>query len=331
MKEKDLFKSVYHTGLCTILLLAVTILYASNILAQLPQVKTSVDKNNILIGEQFQYKVETSMPDNSYSLSWFSIPDSFGNFVVVSKNKIDSTFANGTLQFRQVLTLTSFDSGKQVIPALTLSADPLSGDTTYNLFTDTIPVNVSFSPMDSVKTFHDIKSIIEVKREIPWWVWLLIALGVIIIIFLVIFLIKVFRKKKEIPGLYNSKLSPYDEAIQSLKDLEKEELLQKNEPNNYGVKEYHTRLTTIFKRYITRKANFYKMHLTSDEILMDLDSYGLGKDQLSSFANSLRMSNAVKFAKYIPPQIESEKCLSQVRDTIIQINNYFNSKTESDI
>ncbi len=326
MKEKDLFKSFCHIRLGTILLLAFTLLYASNILAQLPQVKISVDKNNILIGEQFQYKVETSMPDNSYSLSWFSVPDSFGNFVVVSKKKIDSVVANGTLQFSQVLTLTSFDSGRQMIPPLNLSADPLAGDTTYNLFTDSIAINVSFSPLDSVKTFHDIKSIIEVKREIPLWVWLLIGLGVLIILFLIIFLFKIFKKKKEIPGLFNTKLSPFDEAMQSLGELEKEQQLQKNE-----VKEYHTRLTAIYKRYITRKTNFNKLHLTSDELLMDLDAYNLDKEQVSSFANSLRMSNAVKFAKYIPPQNESEKCLDEVKEMITKINNYFTNKTAGGI
>ncbi len=331
MKEKDLFKSVCHTRLGSVLLLAFTLLSAPNIFAQLPQVRTSVNKNNILIGEQFQFKIETSMPDNSYSLSWFSVPDSFGNFAVVSKNKIDSIVGNGTLQFSQVIILTSFDSGRQVIPPLNLSADPLAGDTTYNLFTDTIPINVSFSPLDSVKTFHDIKSIIEVKKVIPWWVWLLVALGVLIIIFLIIFLIKIFKKKKELPGLLPSKLAPYDEAMKALDDLEKEQLLQKSEPDNYRVKEYHTRLTTIYKRYITRKTNFNKLHLTSDELLMDLDAYGIGKDNVSTFANCLRMSNAVKFAKYIPPQSESEKCLDEVRVTIKQINNYFQTKTASGI
>lgn len=53
------------------------------------------------------------------------------------------------------------------------------------------------------------------------------------------------------------------------------------------------------------------MQYTSDEILMDINEYGLNKEQLSSFAGILRMSNAVKFAKYIPPDKESENCLLQ--------------------
>ena len=318
-------KRVYHTRLGFIFFFVACLFSVQSIIAQLPAVKTSVDKKNILIGEQLQYKVETSMPDNSFRLTWFSLPDSFGNFVIVSKNKIDSTIANGTLMFSQELTLTSFDSGRSVIPPLTLTAEPLDADSSYNLFTDTIPINVSFSPLDSVKTFHDIKDIIEVKKEWPWWIWLLMGIGFLIIIFLIIFLVKVFRKKERPPDLFNAKLAPFDEAIKALNDLEQEQLLQKNE-----VKEYHTRLSEIFKRYITRKTNIYKLHLTSDEILMELNEYGLKKEMVSAFANSLRMNNAVKFAKYIPPYAESEESLIQTKEMIKQINNHLNMKAQND-
>ena len=89
------------------------------------------------------------------------------------------------------------------------------------------------------------------------------------VFFWIRFMVKYFKKKKE-PEIFKSRLSPYDEAMQSLNNLEKEQLLQNNE-----VKEYHSRLTEIFKRYISRKAKAYKMHLTSDEILMDLNEYEL--------------------------------------------------------
>lgn len=293
-------------------------------MAQLPIVKTTITKNNILIGEQFQYKVESSMPDDSYRLTWFSIPDSFGHFVIVSKNKIDSTVSGGQIMFSQELTLTSFDSGRNAIPQLELIAEPLNADSSYTLFTDSLPVNVSFSPLDSVKTFHDIKGIIEVKKETPWWVWLLIGLGILIIIFLVIFLTRVFRKKEKTTEIFDAKLTPYDEAMKGLKDLEAQNLLQQG-----AVKDFHTSLTEIFKRYITRKTNSYKLHLTSDEILMELNGYGLEKEKLSAFANCLRMSNAVKFAKFIPPASESEECLRQTRDVIKEINNLLNIKTQN--
>ena len=325
MKRKQLKKNVYHKPLVIIIFLLGSVLIAQNNLAQAPSIKTTVDKNNILIGEQFHYKVSTSMPDNTYRLSWFNMPDTLGHFQVVRENKIDSSYLNGNLNFSQDITITSFDSGRQVIPPLALNMETLQGDSSFNLLTDSIPIQVSFSPMDSVRTFHDIKSIIEVKKEWAWWWWAILGVAIILLFFWIRFLIKFF-KKKNAPELFKSKLSPYDEAMQSLNDLEKEQLLQQNE-----VKAYHTRLTDIFKRYISRRAGAYKMHLTSDEMLMDLDEYNLGKEKLTAFANCLRMSNAVKFAKYIPANYESEKCLQEVRYMITEINKILNTKTESAI
>ena len=325
MKRKQLKKSVYYRSVLKIILFSGPVLFVQNNFAQPPSIKTAVDKNNILIGEQFHYKVSTSMPDNTYRLAWFNIGDTIGHFHVVRENKIDSTYPNGNINFSQEITLTSFDSGRQVIRSLIINLETLQGDSSFNLVTDSIPIQVSYSPIYSVAPFHDIKSIIEVKKEWAWWWWAILGVALILLFFWIRFLVKFF-KKKNTPDLFKSKLTPYDEAMQSLNDLDKEQLLQKNE-----VKAYHTRLTDIFKRYISRKAKTYKMHLTSDEMLMELDEYNLAKEQLSAFANCIRMSNAVKFAKYIPAQYESEKCMRETKEMITEINKNLNIKTQSDI
>jgi hypothetical protein len=296
-----------------------------NSFAQLPSVKTSVDKNNILIGQRINYRVSTSMPDNTYRLSWLSIPDSIGNFNVITKNKIDSSYSNGIWNFSQDILLTSFDSGRQVIPPLTLTASTLDGDSTFNLFTDSIAINVTYSPTDSIMPFHDIKNIIEVKKSFPWWAWALVALGVILLIIWILFLFKFFKKKKD-EKIFESKLSPYDEAMQSLNDLEKEDLLQQNK-----FKAYYSRLTDIFKRYLSRQTNTYQLHLTTDELLIELKGLDLSKEQISNYASSLRMGNAVKFAQYIPPAYENEKSFLQTKEMITAIHNIVNKKPEDGI
>ena len=136
MKRKQLKKSVYYKSLVTIILLLGSALFAQDSSAQPPSIKTAVDKNNILIGEQFHYKVSTSMPDNTYRLSWFNIGDTFGHFHVVRENKIDSTYPNGNINFSQDITLTSFDSGRQVIPSLIINLETLQGDSSFNIITD---------------------------------------------------------------------------------------------------------------------------------------------------------------------------------------------------
>ena len=163
-------KGVYDIKFATVLIIG--LLFSSlNSFAQSPAVKTTVDKTDILIGQQIHYKVETSMPDNTYRLSWFSVPDSFGNFVPILKEKIDSSYSNGNLNFSQQIIITSFDSGRQIIPPLMLTASTLEGDSTFSIYTDSIPINVTYSPADSTLPFHDIKNIIEVKKTFPWWIW----------------------------------------------------------------------------------------------------------------------------------------------------------------
>jgi hypothetical protein len=43
------------------------------------------------------------------------------------------------------------------------------------------------------------------------------------------------------------------------------------------------------------------------------------------------MNSAVKFAKYVPPHTESERCLGQIKEMITAINQNLDKKTEHDI
>lgn len=284
--------------------------------AQSPSLKTSVDKRQILIGEYLHYSVEATFPVNSYNISWFNLPDSFNHFEIVTRGNIDSIEKNGTLTCRFSVTLTSFDSGVNTIPSFNVGFSPYNDTTVTNFPTDSIPINVSFSPLDSSKTFHDIKSIIEVKDETPWWVWVLGGILLLLIALSIYFLIRYFKKRKKKPApLFKSKLSPLDEAMESLDKLQKEQLLSKGE-----VKKFHTRLTEIFKRFVSRKTEKDMLNLTSSEVLLSLHDTLLSRPDTALIANSLRMTDAVKFAKYIPPSYESESALNDTRKVIEQID-----------
>lgn len=283
--------------------------------AQSPSLKTSVDKRQILIGQQLKYTVVADFPTNAYNLTWFSIPDSISHFEVVSRGKIDTVETKGRLYFKQTITLTSFDSGVFAIPSLPLDFDPGNGDSTLHLFTDSIPINISFSPLDSTKTFHDIKTIIDVKDEIPWWWWAVGAVLLLLLIAIIFFLVRYFKRRKKDVPLFDSKLSPLEEAMQSLDDLHKQQLLYKGE-----VKTFHTRLSEIFKRYLSRKMEKNMLNLTSSEVLVTLNDTLLSKVDTALLAGSLRMSDAVKFAKFYPHKEESEAALIDTKKVIEQID-----------
>jgi hypothetical protein len=294
--------------------------------AQLPAISTSANKKSILIGQQIDYKVQVSMPANTYQLKWFNIPKDFGGFEAVSIGKLDTSISNNKVHLSQSVTLTNFDSGRRVIPSLPFKVETLSGDSSFTMLTDSIVINVGYSPLDSIQPFHDIKTILQVKNSWPWWVWALIAAGGLLIVLLIIYLIKKLKRKKQELPLFDSKLSPYEEAMQSFTGLEKENLVEQNR-----AKEFHTKLVIILKRYLSRKTNVNQYHLTTEEILTKLNEYHFSEEQISGYANSLQISNAVKFAKYIPPASEDERCMSEIKNMVTEIHKLSNQKLDNDL
>jgi hypothetical protein len=282
--------------------------------AQEPVVKTSLDKNKILIGEQFKLKVEATFSATDYKTHWLTVPDSFLHFEVIDRSKLDSDFIDDKrVDVSQTFTITSFDSGQFIIPSFNVSFNVVKNDSTLNLFTDSLPVTISYSPLDTTNHFKEIKPIREVETSFPLWQWIV---GTLLILLLIIALIWYFRnRKKDKPiNLTSSNLSAYEEAITELQALKKSQL---NKPAE--IKSFHSKLAEIFKAYLSRTQNINYKDKTTSDILIQLNS-NLDKKDMSELAAVLRCGDAVKFAKYIPPTGESTNCLLSVKKTIELLN-----------
>jgi len=295
-----------------VLLVSFIFLKGLFIYAQTPVLKTFVDKNDIVIGQQFKWTVKATVPASTYIIHWLTIPDSIEHFEVINRGKIDSTEDKGILHFQQVISLTSFDSGSFNLPSFTVNFDPVKDDTTLNLATDSFRINVSYSPLDSTATFHDIKTIIEVKEETPLWVWLAIADATLLLIAIILFIRRILRKKPKEADSFDSSLSPYDEASKALSELKGKNLLEKGD-----LKQFHSTLVSITKRYISRTIRVEHSHFTTGELLLSMKGR-ITDDELSKLANSLRLADAVKFAKYSSPITESEKSFIGIKEFIIK-------------
>lgn len=296
------------------------------VMGQSPVLKASVDKSAILIGEQIQYRIELSVPNQAFDFSWLQVPKEMDGFVIASKGKVDSLSVNGFSNFFQTLTLTNFDSGKRVIPSMAIRLNPRNGHTPYSLWTDSITVDVGYSPIDSVQPFHDIKTVIAVPYATPWWVWATIAMVTLLLLLLGIYLYRKYRKKEKNDLVFNSKLPPYKEAVEALNLLEKQGI-----PTSENAKEYFTKSSNILRRYLSRKTNKNLFSLTVDELLLSLTSMGLNREQISHTARALQLGNAVKFAKYFPPSEASIQQLKDIRNTIDIIHQRAQKTTESDL
>lgn len=283
-----------------------------------PSIKTSIDKNRILIGEQLQLKVVATLPPQDFFIKWIEIPDSLQHFDLVEKSKIDSTFSNQKLTgLSQTITFTSFDSGKWTIPSFNVDFNPSNGDSAYNLYTDTFPVTVSYQA-DSTNILRDIKAIREVKDETPLWYWLAIAGGVLLLAAIIIWLYYYFKKKKMAKPVRPA-VSAYQFAL-----MEMDKLKQLNLSDSILIKKYHTRLSEILKGYLSSVQGPHFASSTTGEVLILLNQKSVDKTSMANIAEALLRSDAAKFAKYIPSAEESEsswKTIKQAIDFIEQLQH----------
>lgn len=269
-----------------------------------------MDRSEILIGEQMKLFVEATFTNDDYTVDWPVLPDSFEHFELIEKSKLDSVYAEGKLSaIKQIFTITSFDSGKWQVPSLKINIAPVGKAASAVLYTDSFPVTVSFSVSDTTSQLRDIKPIREAKPENLLWYW---VIGAVLLLVLIGLIIWYFNKNKKKPAeIFKAKLSPYDEAMEELQGLKKINL-----SNPESLRIFHTKLTDIFKRYLSRKTNQLHLNKTTGDILVLLNETGLQKTAVSKAAYSLRCSDAVKFAKYQPDNNESNECLQSIKQVI---------------
>src|ERR1019366_875880 len=201
-----------HTAWIAALLLCTRFTFAQGTVT----VNASVDKKEILIGGQIQLTLEAKVSLGLH-VSWFAL-DTIPHFEFVEKGKIDSSITETEKSYHQVITITSFDSGMHNIPPLPLGVDG------KNFLADSIPINVTFRPLDPKQDYHDIKDILDVRNPFgKYIVWAVAAITLVSALIVIYFItrkkIEKAEQQKEI-----SRLTAYEEAVKSLKELKKQQL-----------------------------------------------------------------------------------------------------------
>jgi LPXTG-motif cell wall-anchored protein len=263
-------------------------------------IKATVDRSQILIGEPIKLTLEADVPEHE-PIRFFQF-DSIPHFEFLNVQKIDTTNTVSGTVLSQIIHITSFDSGHWIIPSFTIGE---------NIVTDSIPVDVGFAPFNPDQPYHDIKDIIEVTPEekkeekIKWWY---IVAGVAA---LLLILVLIFRKKKK--PVVQAIAPPPDPFLVAMGKLEK---LQKERPD---TKQYYSWLVDIFREYVFAKKGIHSMQDTTDDLVKQLRSLNMPKDQLEKLTQSLRLSDFVKFAKYVPTDDDDKNTFTTIGRSIQQI------------
>ncbi len=264
-------------------------------------VKVWTDTNKILIGDHLNLYVQVNSSPQT-EIIFPEIKDSLGKLEIVQTYPIDTQKTANEIKLQRKIVLTAFDTGNIFIPQLNILYLKKATNQYASIFTDSIPIFVKGIEVDTTKDIKDIKGIIEVPLTFwDYFPYILIALGLLVIGYLIYFFMK--RKGKE-QASPEPKIPPHIEALEALKQLDKEKLWQKG-----SVKEFHIRLTEIVRRYIERRFEIPALEMISNEIIQTLDNkFQLDTELTSKLRRSFEISDLVKFAKYIPISDENNFC-----------------------
>lgn len=272
------------------------------------KVTATADKQKILIGEQFNLKLQANF-DKNEPLDFFDV-DSISRFEILDKSEIDTSNFNDGLALIQNLTMTSWDSGKIQIAPFVLGR--------YQTKPLVIDVAYSPHPFDTTKPYHDIHDILEVKRPIEsTWYWYLIGLLVLILLFLLFFP----KGKPRAKGEFVSDEGAYKRALKKLDALQKK--------TDVDRKLFYTELIQVFREYLHKRKNIYSFSKTTEDLSAQIEKLNMDKDQYQQLVQTLLLSDFVKYAKYQPTKEENQTSVNDIRESIVVIEQTTNHKPQT--
>ncbi|MFT3936893.1 MAG: hypothetical protein QM726_24925 [Chitinophagaceae bacterium] len=272
-------------------------------------VRASINRDKIIIGEPITLKLEAKVP-NGADAKWFAT-DSLQHFEFINVGKVDTGFSGDNRVYQQIITITSFDSGRWAVPSLPL----VIGNKEY--LTDSLPVSVAYSNFDPNQDYHDIKDIVTVEYTATKYInWIILGVAVLSLLAVIYFLRqKAKRPIAPVVKKSTSKLTPLQEALEALDQLQ-----SVGHTDLQAAKTYHTALNDILRNYLYRKTGIATMEKTSGELMVQLNRFNLPNNDFTLLAQTLRMNDAVKFAKYLPAETENQQALDTIKKAVQQLD-----------
>ena len=277
----------------------------------------SLDTTSIRLGEQVLLKLDVTLP-KAAKVIWPVFTDStFSPIEIVGAGPVDTieTSRNSYLQYKQLLSITSFDSGYQTIPPIVFEYQMPGDSARLKTVTDSLLLHVRTIEVDTTLAIKDIKAPMQAPMTIAelWPLFAGIAIVGIIAGFIWYYLWRRKLRKPFFPIVRKPQLPPWQTAIESLNILETKKLWQ-----NGRIKEYYTEITDVLRYYLENQHHIPAMEMISSDIIESLalnDSLQHSKEKIGQV---LQLADLVKFAKEMPLPSENELSLANARNFVLE-------------
>lgn len=285
-------------------------------------VSASIDSTTLCIGDQTDMRLTATCEESEKVIFPTLEKELIPGVEIVGKSEVESKkLGDGRVQYNQSVTITSFTDSLFYISPLAF----VTGEDT--VLSNSLSLNV-IQPFEVDSTDIAITDIKNVYRAPIWWWGILRWILLVIVLagasvgayYLYLFIQKRRRVNTADDTIIEEvNLRPADEvALEKLDAISESMLWTRGE-----VKEYHTQLTDVVREYISRRFDVSSTEKTSDTTLREIRPLLVQYPDLYTQLHSmLTLADYVKFAKFIPSEMENEQSLRSayhfVRTTAIK-------------
>jgi hypothetical protein len=295
------------TSLIRIVLTIFFGLFAQVAIAQTPDISLNLraDKNIFIVGDKIVLSYQLEYP---------------GQFKLVEPKMLDSLKSWG-LEYNTTDTVENIEKDGRFIKnfnfqmsgfdSLDIKIKKLEflfvkGADTLRKYTAPIDIKIRPIEVDTTKEISDVKP----PERIPWgWLEYSILFGGLLLVALLSYLIYRRFKKKPLEEKIVEEpvkiLSNFEIAFQRLEEIDQRGLIDENR-----FKEFYSEVSDTIRWYFEVEYHFPSLELTTRETLDKLRSVAKSENLISEVDDFLTRADMVKFAKYIPSEIESKSYIA---------------------
>jgi hypothetical protein len=307
-------------------LLFIAILIISTVAsAQVDTTRVSrLSRDSILIGDQVELILDLQMNEGEGFLIAAQSEQLVPGVETIKGMTVDTvSLKKGKIDIQAHMTITSFDSGSYVLPPMLALIQNSKGEIDSllyrgpELYVNTIPIDTATYEIKDIK--GQIGYPLTFKEILPW---LLLALLLAALIYLIIRLVKARRNNLTLFGKPVQKDPAHIVALRDLEKIRKQKLWQNNKQ-----KQFYTAVTDTLRYYISERFGIVTMERPSGEMLEDLKKQDIEGGTYDKIEKLFGRADLVKFAKYEATAEENEETIP---DAVQFVNSTYVSQLEEE-
>ena len=282
----------------------------SSAFAQAISIDASTDSSEYIIGDYINYRLEISY-DKGIQVAIPSVKDSIPNLdFVKEKPPLKQESGDRIVEIHEYV-FSKYDSSSVTIPSFGINYKTADGAEIKSIKTNPVFLTIRILEVDKAGDIQDVKAPLKIPFNLL--ILLIIILAVLALLTAAYFVYRYYQKKK-LGGLTEEiivKVPPHKIALKALYELKEKKLWQQGK-----VKDYHSEITGIIRRYFEVRFNFLALEMPSSEVLNNLSHIKKSDIIYNITRDFLNNADLVKFAKFQPLPSVNEEMMKQAFEVV---------------